>query len=472
MSADLEGLILGHCLMAWAKTHKEGKISSRTFSRKENRDIYLAAKKQGPGEGGSIDVAMLSQSLNSSIPADYIPGILTGIPQSDRRNVPRYLKQLTLGQVCGKISRFLQDGVETGEFPDEEAEALLQEVISAQKSAAGSGLVSRRISEIDPEPIEWLWHNRIPLGKLSILAGDPGTGKSFFSLFMAAQITKGLPWPDIGAPTMKGSVILMSAEDDAADTIRPRLDAAGADVRKIVLVEGVRSPGKNEIDPFCVENSDLLQDVAKDLPDLRLVILDPLSFYMGAGIDMAKDNKVRGSLEPLQRFAADRKVAILAVTHLNKNSAMTQALYRVRDSLAFVATARSSWILSRDPEDQEVRRFVPLKCNLSIKPSGLEFEIQEGRLVFSENRLEMSAEESLHIPEIEPEPGLRVLEAVEFLKDALKEGPEPVTDLLKLAELAGIHEKLMRSAKKSLNLIQRKTGYQGKNTWELSEADN
>ena len=101
--------------------------------------------------------------------------------------------------------------------------------------------ITTRLSEVTPQRIEWLWPGRFALGKLTLLSGDPGLGKSFVTLDMAARISNGVPWPDSPTvPNPRGSVVLLSAEDDLADTIRPRLDAAGADVERITAIEGVR----------------------------------------------------------------------------------------------------------------------------------------------------------------------------------------------------------------------------------------
>jgi putative DNA primase/helicase len=149
-------------------------------------------------------------------------------------------------------------------------------------SLAGRSLFVRRASEIRPEPIEWLWPNRVAIGKQTMIVGEPGLGKSQLTAFMAAAITTGGQWPCNEGQAPLGSVIILSAEDDAADTIRPRLDAAGADPTRVLIVSAVRSDdGKGRRTFNLQADLDLLEQEIAKAGDMRLVIIDPISSYMG-----------------------------------------------------------------------------------------------------------------------------------------------------------------------------------------------
>jgi putative DNA primase/helicase len=177
------------------------------------------------------------------------------------------------------------------------------------------GAVLRRVSDIPAQELQWLWPGRIPLGKLPLFAGDPGLGKSFVALDIAAHVTRGEKWPDgeqcSGGP---GSVIVLSAEDDPADTIRPRLEAAGADLNKVHILQAVRRDkpnGESRLESFSLESDlVLLQDAVVSLGDVRLVVIDPISAYLGS-TDSHVNAKVRSLLSPLAELASSLRVVVL-----------------------------------------------------------------------------------------------------------------------------------------------------------------
>ena len=223
------------------------------------------------------------------------------------------------------------------------------------------------------ESLEWLWPGRIPLGKLTLLAGDPGLGKSFVTLDIASRVSRGDAWPDM--PLLKqtpGDVILLNAEDDLADTIAPRLDKMSADDSRILALEGIEADGKRR--HFSLE-ADLprLEEVLAENEDIRLVVIDPIAAYCGA-VDSHKNSDVRGLLAPLAELAGRYRVAIVSVTHLSKSGG-TKAVYRAMGSLAFAAAARAVWAITKDSDDPERRLFLPAKLNLARDPDGLAYRI-------------------------------------------------------------------------------------------------
>jgi len=221
-----------------------------------------------------------------------------------------------------------------------------------------------KLSEVKSRPIEWLWEGRIAIGKLSIISGDPGLGKSLITISMAAIVSRGGEWPVDGTNAPLGSVLLMSAEDDLADTIRPRLDAALADVNMIdalPMVKCVDQTGQQSRRFFSL-TSDLpvLEMALKTRPDFKLVVIDPISAFTGK-TDTHNNSDVRGLLAPLAELAQKRRVAIVCVTHLNKGSGA--AIYRSMGSLAFVAAARSAFVVTKSPGNPLVRWLMPSKNN-------------------------------------------------------------------------------------------------------------
>jgi RecA-family ATPase len=218
------------------------------------------------------------------------------------------------------------------------------------------------------------------LGKVTVLFGDPDLGKSLITIFMAAQTSRGEAWPDRpDIPNPIGGVVILSAEDDPQDTIRPRLDAAGADVSRIGLLKGVRTrdPGTDaEIDAHFNLATDLvaLEEAIKRTPDCRLVIVDPISAYLG-GTNSHRNAEVRGVLAPLADLAARRGVAMVGVTHVTKDE-RSKALYRATGSLAFIAAARGAWLVVEDKNHPQRRLMLPAKMNLAKQPPGLAYKVR------------------------------------------------------------------------------------------------
>jgi len=314
-----------------------------------------------------------------------------------------------------------------------------------------------RLSAIQPTPLAWLWPSRIPIGKLTLLAGDPGLGKSLVALDVAARVTTARAWPDSTDATREpASVLLLSAEDDPADTIHPRLIAAGGDPDRTHLLLAIRSTSRER--PF-----DLSRDVGHldttlaQTPGTRLVVLDPLSAYLG-GADSHVDAVVRTLLDPLATLAARHRVAVLAITHLRKSSG--KAIYRSMGSLAFAATARAVHLVEKDPRDTSRRLLLPLKGNLSPSTTGLAYSITatpHGPAVAWDPR-PVAADPDNLVSLREP---AALAEAIDLLRSVLADGPRSIQELEREASLASISPSTLRRARAHLGLKTRKAGYQG-----------
>ena len=245
---------------------------------------------------------------------------------------------------------------------------------SAGGTKSSWSAVAVRLSGVVVQPTKWLWRGRIPLGKLTLLAGDPGLGKSFLTVDLAARVTGGKAWPD-AAPASSGSVIFLNAEDELDDTLCPRLAKAGADLDKCIAVTAKRS-GEDGLTKLLSLAKDLaaVRQILLDTPDCKLIVIDPISAYMGY-TDSNSNTEVRSLLFPLAQLAAEFQVAVVAVTHLNKRGT-GRAIYRAMGSLAFVAAARSAFTVVRDPDDEQRHLLLPVKSNLAMKSSGLAYRFK------------------------------------------------------------------------------------------------
>lgn len=285
-----------------------------------------------------------------------------------------------------------------------------------------------RLDTVRAEPIQWLWPNRFPLGKLSLVAGVQGKGKSFLTLDMAARLTTGTPWPDSdGRALPVSNVLLLAAEDNANDTICPRLDALKANSARVVLIKGTKcldGDGRRADGsvPFDLSR-DLhrLNDMLERNPGVRLLIIDPLTAYMPGERDANRDADVRAVLHPLGDLAAERNVAVVGVVHLRKNTDAMDALHRVMGSSAFTAYARAVWFVTVDRDDPDARVLFPGKLSIAKPAPALRFRIQEPGFVQWLGESDASAESAFEAST--PGPGKKVQLAVEFLRAALSDGP-------------------------------------------------
>ena len=175
-------------------------------------------------------------------------------------------------------------------------------------------LISRKANLIPPEKVDWLWPGRLARGKQTCFAGEPGTGKSQLSISIIAAITTGGDWPCGEGRAPIGNAIILSAEDGAADTIVPRLMAAGADLDRVHIISAVRNPGRGDNRTFNLQTDiELLERKIAEIGEVGIVNIDPVSSYLGK-IDSHKNSEVRSVLEPLSEMADRTRVAILSVT--------------------------------------------------------------------------------------------------------------------------------------------------------------
>jgi hypothetical protein len=233
------------------------------------------------------------------------------------------------------------------------------------------------MADVEPEAIRWLWESRIPAGKLTLVMGDPGLGKSWIALDLAARLSSGRAWPDGAAPAPVADALILSAEDGLADTIRPRLDSLGADQCRIHYLAGLRVGD--------VDRSVTLLDIAVIEQAIvgnrvRLVTIDPLSAYLG-DTDSHRDADVRALLAPLAALAERTSVAIVGIMHLTKGRERP-AVHRAIGSIAFAAAARLVHAVAADPERPERRIFAPVKQNICAPAPSLAFSLREGCLTW------------------------------------------------------------------------------------------
>ena len=249
-------------------------------------------------------------------------------------------------------------------------------VLATAKSAVSTHLSSRQIdlvnaATIKPEAIAWLWTDWLARGKLHILAGAAGTGKTTLSLSIAATVSKGGLFAD-GSKAERGNVIIWSGEDDASDTIIPRLIGSGADLSRIQIINGcVSDTERDAFDPSSDIN--LLQDAVTAMGGISLFLIDPIVTAVSG--DMHKANDVRRGLQPLVDFAMQNNAAILGITHFSKGSKGASPQERVIGSQAFSAVARVVLVAAKQ-DDGQTRVLAKAKANICLDQGGIQYEIE------------------------------------------------------------------------------------------------
>lgn len=337
-----------------------------------------------------------------------------------------------------------------------------------------------RLGDVEPEAVQWLWEPYIPLRKLTLLEGDPGVGKTWLALQIAASLSQGyaLPGPDgwPGGPGGQGSPVLyLSAEDGIADTLRPRLDAAGADCTRIHALVGWRgqdAKGQAQHGAIMLSDVAILEEAMAEIQPV-LVIIDPLQGYLGATVDMHRANEVRPILTGLSTLAETYACAVLAIRHLGK-APQSRAMYRGLGSIDFAAAARSILLAGQDPRDPTRRVLAHVKSSLALAGVALGYELR--RSTFAWTGLSSITAEELLAPYHDDEERSAIDEATDFLQDILAEGPKPAQEVIKAAKQAGITEITLRRAKKAAGVgahRQNAEGHErGKGGWVWQLQDD
>ena len=307
-----------------------------------------------------------------------------------------------------------------------------------------------QMSEVTAEEVRWLWCPYIPLGKLTIIQGDPGEGKTTFSLAVIAALTKGKALPEREA-AMPMNVIYQTAEDGLADTIRPRLDALGADCSRVMVIDE-----SNRELTLCDER--IKQAVEKI--NAKLIVLDPLQAYLGVNVDMHRANEVRPVMKRLAATAEQTGCAIILVRHINKLQGQKSG-HRGLGSIDFQAAARSVLVVGRTKDDPTIRVVAQDKSSLAPEGESIAFTLDAEHGFQWKGYCKCSADDLLN-------GGKQVQTKTMQMEDELRRlliGSVAAEEVLKRAESMGVSERTLMIAKRNLGIVSEKQG--GQWYWRL-----
>jgi hypothetical protein len=352
----------------------------------------------------------------------------------------------------------VDDYLAAGDGTIEDLHRLVEEAPDEEAIPVGVSMV-----DIKPERVEWLWSRRIPKGKVTILDGDPGKGKSTILYDLAARITVGSPLPD-GESVEPGGTLIVSAEDGAADTIVPRFLAAGGDPKRARIL------GSEE--PFIIpDDLDRLERAIRQL-GATFVVIDPVMSFLSDDVNSNRDQDVRRALQPLVDMARRTGPAIVLCRHLNKSTG-GQAIYRGQGSIGFIGIVRSGLMVGEHPELENTFVLAGQKHNLSKPPASLAYRIRSAgsgddtAIIEYRGISEVTAQQMSSTPEDEGERS-RLAEAKEFLRDILRAGPEFTGRIKAEAKEAEIGWRTVERAKAELKVQSVKDPESSKWQWTLS----
>ena len=345
---------------------------------------------------------------------------------------------------------------------------------------SGLGLCKKVIltcgADLTPQPVRWLWQYWLAMGKLHILAGAPGQGKTTIALAMAATITIGGRWPD-GSRCLPGNVLIWSGEDDPADTLVPRLIAAGADRARCYFIEGARRDG--EVVPFDpARDLGQLLEAIDSIGGISLLVIDPIVSAVTG--DSHKNTEVRRALQPLVDLAAKCDCAVLGITHFAKGGQGTDPAQRVVGSVAFTAVARVVMVAAKvkgDEEGQDTRILARSKSNIGPDDGGFQYHLEQSEPlpgihashIAWGKAVEGTARELLTDPDDGPQDDAS--DAVELLRAELDTVRWTSCDeAAKPLKAAGFSKKQIWAASKKVGVMRKKDGMKGGWMWRLRDA--
>lgn len=467
---------IGLLATTWHNPKSPGKTD---WSPLLGRKVILLPDNDSDGIQAMSQVAR--HLAETSIEADVWQRDLPGIPDKGDafEFIEEHNRELKLGNANLAPDEAARFALMIATIPpmDPEKGYLLQESQSGyiQLSERRDRLVFSRASDVEPKPVEWLWQGRIPIGKVTLIAGEPGVNKSFLTTYLTARVSRGDPFHDEKTRHPPGTVVMLNAEDDPEDTIRPRLDSHNADASRVILVQSIvahdkRGEPKERMVSLSIDLARIDRLIACN-PDCRLLVIDPLNAYLGGVKDSYRDSDIRQVLGPLNALAMKRGIAVVVISHFSKGGANSSKnpLDRVLGSIGVVGAARSVWAIIRDPTDAERRLWTSIKQN-NAPDRGVTLAYRlvtdsaiGPHIAFEDTAVDLEAED---VFEKLPTSRSSAIDAAgEWLTEVLADGPMWATSLRSQGDEAGHAWRTLQRAKERAGIKSCRAGDVSNQRW-------
>ncbi|MBN1763868.1 MAG: AAA family ATPase [Sedimentisphaerales bacterium] len=360
------------------------------------------------------------------------------------------------GDVCDWIMNFKHGGAK---------ETLLKKAkISLEDAPALETPINLiNLDNVSSEPLQWLWPQRFPTGKISLIVGDTGLGKSFLTLNLAAHVSTGKKFPDEPDEQEQrepANVILLTNEDETHDTIRPRLDAMHANCLRITLIQSVKKSDNHRLFNFA-KDMNILQNVVQNTQDVKLVIIDPLDAYLSPHMINHPQSLLDKFITPLKLLAATYQLAVICTTH-----------YRCDHSHTLYRAIRNTWLLTKDHQTPQRRLLLPLKSNFSPQNNNaLAFQINNNIIQWDPDQLNIIASDFIQNQQNKRH-STRTNEIKNWLLEILSDGPQWSKDIKIMAREEGFAWSTLNIARRAAGIISERYEYQGETFWRTPQQED
>ena len=458
---DAEQALLGSMLLdAGVADSVIARIKEDAFYSEPHRMVFKAIQAVR-AQGGAVDIVTIVEALRQAGTlelvggASYISVLGNSVP-----NVEHWEDHLKIVQEKATFRALKAEALRLQELADAgDIHKALEAIERAQAEAAAmieGGRDRARVvnlAGVEAQETRWLWRPYIPLDCITILEGDPKTGKTWAALAITAAITRGYPLPgEDGKPVarMPGNVLYLTAEDSLSMTLRPRLEKGNADLSRVNVLEGKISADGKTVVPVTMQDLDIL---AQTLERYRpvLVVIDPMAAFLGTNVNANRFEQVRPVLAGVTRLAEVYGCAVLLIRHLSKGP-KDRAIYKGQGSIDFTAAARSVLMVGKDPNIPGQRVMVHNLCNVAKEGPAQSFVItDEGALEWA-GVTDITGDELVAPVMVDVEERGSRAEAKEFLLKALANGRQLATDMEEARKAHDIADRTLKRARQDLNI--------------------
>ncbi len=458
---DAERAVLGAALLDPDAARTAAELLTAEDFAEERHGVIFDGVLRVLANGGSPDLLLVTEALRSAGTlqraggAAYLSELLDVTP--DVANVAHYAGLLRRGAAHRRATSAMRAAALD---PQPATVAAAKSALDELEHGAQGEPVGVVLADVPPERVDWLWPGRIPLGKLTVLDGDPGLGKSTILLDLCARLSTGRPFPFAGDyEPVNGGAVVLTAEDGLGDTVRPRLEAAGANLACVLALQTI---GKGKDRRGIQLPADLpIVEAAIRRVDARLVVVDPLMAFLAGEVNSHRDQDIRRALFALSDLAERTGVALTLVRHLNKRGGGIP-LYRGGGSIGIAAAARSGLLVGKKPGDDEVRVLASTKSNLARPPRSVEYRLDPAggvAVVRWTEESDTTAADLVAPPQRRRD--LAQAEAEDFLTSLLSDGPIPAAEVWSAARAASLSRNTVQRAKSRLGIAST----QGRDGW-------